>query len=443
MSPFRILVLITPVILASFACDDARSRLDGVRSDASDRPPVDAAPDAMPVIPDAMPDAMPVTSDAMMAAPDAMPYAILDAMPPIWDAMPDTFVADAPVGGCRFEVRRVAVAELRDFEPIVDGETVYFGERGPNGFVRTVRARDRAPVGGPSDMLLAANAGAFLLVRPDGDGGQRLIYRDGDGDVPLADRFDFPYGGGPIHWQPPQWVEPGQAIYTVGGRLFHWRGGESRVIDDGVVEAALWRGQVGYVKQVDEGGDMGWLLLLDGQPLTEPLRRHVGGTATAGPDGFWVSQGSAVQHHGWDGLPRESWGLAPGSEVVAIDASAEAVVFTVRSADRPMELFFPQTHQRLPLPETGAATARLIAGQVAVAGWPDADAWCPGMARGRVDVLTRDGAAVALGDAHAGCLCCGRYWPRFVIDASPTTVAWNYAGPDGAPAIGIARLRCD
>ncbi len=413
------------LILALFGCDDgSRSRIDGSEQERVDRGLLDGSPlDGSPA--DAASDEV----------PDGAPR--LDMGPP---------------ANCRLEVEIIPTAHRPDFEPIVDGDTVYFTEAGPEGFDRTVRARDRAPVGGPSDRLVAARGGAFLLARQDGDGGRRLIYRDADGDVPLADRFDWPVGG-EMAWRPPQWVEPGRAIFLDGGRLYRWSGGALEAVDEGVAEAALRAGRVAYVKRTADDEAPYRTVWIDGQQVwvegsarfadDAPPRRFVSGTLRADERWVWHAGGHVVGRIGWDG---EGWGefAAPGSlRALALDVGGGGALVTMTDG------MGASVYQFDPLPAPLAAeptaSTRWGVGGVVRATWAEPDAWCQPTREGSIgwsSTVYEDPTPLA--PIGTGCLCCGAYWPRLTMEASDTVIAWNYAvTEDGTPGIGVARRICD
>lgn len=390
------------LLMLTAACDDgARSRLEG------SLPPDGDLPDASRV-------------DARRDAADLGPIAGDDAARP-------------PASTCRFDVEHIDDAEAVDGHPIVDGDTVYLVEAGPDGFLRTVRARDRAPVAGPSDRLLAARDGAFLLLRPDGDGGTRLIYRDASGDVSLGSR-EPTIAAPEVARRPPQWVEPGRAIFIERGRLHRWDGaGVPIEIDTEVYEALLFDERVAYAKITGLGVEI-WI---DGALYALRDAHYPLGVMRATASGLWFATDEAVEYAPWAGPPNVSFGL--GAAAVALDAERErAVVVSERGGGRRLSLVGADVAIR----EIGAAdtvVARLFAGGWLRADWPGDDAWCTGQTPGLVSWTDGD-AVVELGPVGIGCHCCGRYWPRFTMEASETTAAWSYADGGG---IAIARRVCD
>ena len=415
--------LLIAFCLGSIGCDDARSRLDGVEPNRPDSGRLDAMADAR------LPrDAMP-RPDAMQQ-PDAMTEADEDAAP-------------QPQAACVFDVELIPTDELEFNAPIVDGETVYFTERGPEGFERTVRARDRAPVGGPSDRLVTARDGAFLLARPDGNGGNRLIYRDAEGDVPLSESFSWPIGEGFADWRVPQWVEPGRAVFmTRQGVLYDWAGGEPVLVNGSARAAALHGGRVVVAEQIGELGDGAVALRLDGNRIDvhSPVRQPRY-TLRATDAGIWLAFGPQVYHYTWAG-ERTAWGDPDDPrDFITLDAWGDTAVATRAREDGRWDVVHIRRGDMARLVDVGYGLPALAGDQVFLAAWEGDDPWCGGREPGALNGLTPGSGTLA--ELSTGCMCCGAIWPPFVLSTSPTTIAWNYAGSREGPAIGIARRRCD
>lgn len=416
------------VTVMLLGCDDgSRSRLDGVEPGASDRGLADGG-----------------SADGGSADGGAADRGLSDTGP--LDATPDgaTRADMAPPVNCRFEVEIIPTAHRPEHEPIVDGDTVYFTEAGPEGFDRTVRARDRAPVGGPSDRLVAARDGAFLLARQDGDGGRRLIYRDGGGDVPLAERFDWTWSG-EIAWRPPQWVEPGRAIWIADGDLFRWQGGAVERIDEGVLDAALDDGRLAWVRRGPAAEGDAFELWMDGAKRLERPGRFLPGGLWASGDRVWVGDHRRVTAVAWGDAPELGCGGGVGSALVGFDAVGDLAIVLAREGEGGAVAAFVCGARSYRVGWTGVAAARWLAGEVVFTEWDDPQAWCQPQTEGRIGWpgparLTE----FALAPIGAGCLCCGAYWPPLTFEAGRGTLAWNYAvTEDGGPGIGIARRICD
>ncbi|MCB9551959.1 MAG: hypothetical protein H6705_08760 [Myxococcales bacterium] len=408
---------------------DGRLAADVGRSDAvPDGDPADAAP----------PDLAPPDAAADAAPPDAAPP---DA------AAPD--LGPSPV--CRVDVERIPRDEHFEFEPILDRAELYATARSPDGLARTVRLRDGAPVGGPADRLITARDGAFLLARPDGDRGARLIYRDAGGDRALAEAFTHVIGWRRVDWRPPRLVEPDHAIYLLDARLFEWRRGADPVpIGDGVGQAAL------------DGGDVAWLI---GDSPAEPPGgawlvvhragqpdRSIGPFARPLPESLRLSRG----HVWWlaEGGQPVSHAIASGAQRShAIDGCHDL------DADGPVAVAAcgePGAQRLVRLDADGeprrlADAAQLVApriadGWIAYAAYDDPDAWCAAgpLTIGRVYWHPLDAPAEPIAEIASGCLCCGAFWPQLVFELGDDTLAWSYGIPGARDAaIGVARRTCD
>lgn len=405
---------------------DARSPLgDAAPPDA--RTPEPAEPDA------AEPDA--AQPDA--AQPDTSPP---DASPP--DA--------GPPPTCRVEVETIETAAVPDFEPLVDGDEVYFTALGPQGTARTVRLSDRAPVGGPSDRLLAIRDGAALLLRPDGAGTQRLIYRDGAGDTPLGDGYDpyFPIHPREVEWRPPTWVQPGEAVFLRGGSAWHWRRGEEITReDDDITDLVLDDDRRIMLRRHDDPPRL--RLVYDGERRVVRAFGQftpVPGSLRAGPDGVWAlaEEGPVL----FRSVVRDTVTSAGGPDCRALDADGdEAVAVCADGEDDVLRWFSSGGASRELARAPLIAGARLVGDRVAYATWDDREVWCgagpqPGaLYWARLD----DPEPAPIAEIYAGCLCCGAYWPWLTLEASDTVLAWNYpsSARDQRAGLGVARLICD
>lgn len=389
-------------------CDDGgRSRVDGVDPDGPDGGALDAA------------------------APDGEPA---DAMARVDMASPEN---------CRFEIEVIPTSDRPDYEPIVDGDTVYFTEVGPEGTPRTVRARDRMPVGGPSDRLLAAHDGAFLLARPDGDRRQRLIYRDADGDVALSGQFDWPLGG-EMQWRPPQWVAPGDAIWLEEDRLYRWRDGVSLRVDAGVIDAVLSDGRVAWVKR-GAGAEGATEVWIDGVKRLDAPGAMLPGMLRATDTRVWVGSRQQLTGVAWGDAPDFECRIGIGATALGFDSVGDVAVLVGREGEGGAASTGLCGARSSQVGWGTTVVPRWLGDELIVAEWDDAQAWCQPGAPGRIgwpgpNLLTER----LLAPIGTGCLCCGAYWPRLTIETGRDTIAWNYAvGDEGAWGIGIARRVCD
>lgn len=409
---------------------DGRLAADAASTDAViDRDPPDAAADAAPP-----PDLDPPD----LTAPDLGPP---DAAPPDL----------GPPPRCRVDVETVPRDERFEFEPIVDGAELYLTARGPGDLARTVRLRDGAPVGGPADRLITARDGAFLLARPDGDGGARLIYRDADGDTALAERAGYPSDWSGAAWRPPPTVAPDHAIFITDARLFEWRpGAEPALIGEGVAQAALDGDHVAWladdVAAEPPGG--GWLVLHRAgerdrrfgpfeSPRPSTLRLRGGHV-------WWLTGGGRpVSHAIATGAQR--FHAIDGCHDLDVDGAIAIATCGEPGAQRLVRL--GPAGEPDPIAEAAQIIApRLADDWIAYATYDDPDAWCAAgpRATGRVYWHPLEAPADPIAEIASGCLCCGAFWPQLVFDLGDDMLAWSYGMPDARDAgIGVARRVCE
>lgn len=356
----------------------------------------------------------------------------------------DASAADGSAGGrdaggyCGLSSHTVSSDGFEYSEPRVDGSRVYLHRRGADGQLGVVDAEADTRIGGPGDLLRDVRGGAFLLLRSDGGSGRRLIYRDADGDVALDEQPVVPLAEVP----PPQAVAPRAAAWVAQGIVRRWTDGQ---------RTDLSRGNLAHASQDD-----GWTTWLD------LAQRRVG---VAGPDGGVRFLGEGVR-----GVPVHRrghvWWLDDAGRVVHARVSGNVDLRELGDcqaldADGPRALAVCSDagEQQLVLVEIGgdgdarlsvidaAATitgVRIRDRDLAWATYDDPDAWCLGQGRGTLKWWPRgEPEPIAITGVGAGCGCCGAYWPPLMIDLGDDVIAWNYAGARNAPAIGIARRRCE
>ncbi|MCB9548140.1 MAG: hypothetical protein H6706_20175 [Myxococcales bacterium] len=382
------------------------------------------------------PDAI-VGADARVA-PDARVDQPGDASPPAdAEASPD-----AGSTNCAVDVAYFPTEGFERYEPVVAGGAVYGHRYGPERQLRAVRLDDDTPAGGPSDLLADADGRALLLLRPDGAGAMRLIYRaDGGPDVPLGEA-GFIGVQGLDDFQPRHLVREGAAAWVDADAIWAWWGDEP---------APRW---LGPAHGVAVGADLlAWIHPLDGQVHAAPRgqeERAIGpaeGTTAVVPTaaGVWWLSGGHV--YLWPtGHPGPGRTLGDLARCEALDAEGDHALATCLADDDTMVAWRltvdgakEAVHRatRIVAPRAGA-------GGLAWASYDDPQAWCANATEGELWWWPAgEAAALRVSPVGSGCLCCGAYWPALQVDLGADVLAWSYGRGREAPAIGVARRRCE
>ena len=102
----------------------------------------------------------------------------------------------------------------------------------------------------------------------------------------------------------------------------------------------------------------------------------------------------------------------------------------------------PAPHVELDERDREAAVRGRLA--AAWASYEDPQAWCANATEGELWWWPAgEAAALRVSPVGSGCLCCGAYWPALQVDLGADVLAWSYGRGREAPAIGVARRRCE
>ncbi len=347
---------------------------------------------------------------------------------------------DTGVGGrCVVRVETFATDEREWAEPVVGGAAVYAHRLAADGTLRAVRIDDGsdALAGGPRDRIVDARGPARLLLRPDGAGRQRLIYRDAGGDVPLGDLvarwpgFEGGYGR-PMHQ-----VEPGTAAWLDGSLIHAYRGGRSEAISLGPgYSVAVSDGIVAWI-----GGDPPevWVNGPDDVRVVGQARGGAGVVVTHGHV-WWLDEGAV-----WMARVGERQGhrVSDVEGCEAIDADGPVALAACRDAEGMSAVRLGAEGEAEVLHRAAfVAAPRAEDGALAWASYDEVDAFCSPGAMGRLWWWPRgEPAPLDVAMVGSGCMCCDAIWPPLTIDLGEGLVAWNYASGPDAPSIGVARCR--
>lgn len=340
----------------------------------------------------------------------------------------------AEVGDCGFEIKYFETSPADLPEPRVVGTQVLAHRLNAEHRPQAVDLETGAPVGGPEDVLVDADGAARLLLRPDGAGQSRLIYREAGRDRVLSEagarRYAFEPG---INHQ----VEPGGAAWIENDAIFALRAGQAGPIWLGpAFVIALRDGHVVWVNSGDQR------VHVAPPAAEEQIIGPAEGTARLVPTRgyiWWLSGGRPwVWVHG----TLEGHAVGTLADCEALDAEGDQALVTCHPPPgegvltRITAAGAQQEIQRGP----ALVGARITPDGLAWARYPDADAWCTGRANGGLWWWPAGHRAPeVVAEVSSGCLCCNAYWPPLQIDMGPGLLAWNYPVSPSPAGVGVAR----
>jgi hypothetical protein len=346
-----------------------------------------------------------------------------------------------PSGCCALTVETTPTDGFELHEPVLDEGEVYVHRRGPDGQLRVVRAHDGAPVGGPADLLVDLHGETALLLRPDGDGGRRLIVRHG-GQEQLVEEVTLRQWPAPFAHNGVRVVDEGLAAWIGPEGVAWWTPGSGRVAP-GVV-AQMVTAAAGRVAWVADGTL--WLVDTAEAEAPRPVAEVGLGAWAALTDEMlaWVDNGALQM------LPLDSPDAVPTVapwNVVCEDFAVHGRTLIARcpmNAQPSLVMRYRLGDERADLLDQAPYIAGVAAGPggVAWAAYDEFDAWCSGLSPGEIRWLRDDcDTPTVVAPVQAGCMCCGALWPMLYLSLDGDQLAYNYAAGREGAAVGLTTCR--